>query len=77
MSKKKLLPVKTFKVTTQDGREYRLYATSADKAAAIFERSKPEFDAKGNALTLVVAKVEEDPEQWKTTLFEGRRAPGA
>jgi hypothetical protein len=77
MTKKKVLPTRTFKVTTEYGREYRVYATGAAKAIEVFEKSKPEFDLRGNPITLVVEKVEEDPEEWTTTLFEGRKAPGA
>ncbi len=79
MSKKKPpLPVRTFKVTTEAGREYRVYATDVARARQVFEQGKPAADMKGSPLTHVVAKIEEDSQQWKATLVQDeRKAPGS
>jgi len=59
-----------FKITCESSRVYYTYADDAFQARQRFEAGKPTADTKGNLLTLDVRNVEEDEDEWKTSLVE-------
>jgi hypothetical protein len=68
---------KRFKITLQSGKEFYVYATDELQASQVFKKEQAVFYAEKTAVSeRVIAKIEEDKEEWKTTLEENRTAPG-
>jgi len=59
-----------FKITCENDRVYYAYADDAPQAVERFKANKPEVDTRGKPLTLDVRKIEEDEDEWKTSLVE-------
>ena len=76
MARKKKQVLTRFKITCEDGRVYRVYATDILQATQKFKDGRPRVDPKGLAIDPIMANIEIDTEEWKTHLQDGRTVFG-